>query len=161
MSSSLESLRMLGRDWRPWRWGSIALGTLVLLWAISCFVSSSGSHSDSASTKAISDVRALASAVNLFVLDHERLPTELEELVYPPPGTVSLYVAALPADQWGRPYHYATRQPAHVQEVLPFYVWSNGADGLVGGTGFNCDTGNWSREDRCYGSPSGAWCGVR
>ncbi len=94
--------------------------------------------------KAQQDLRALASALNLYRLDNFRYPTTdqgLDALVnrptQPPEPTkwrVGGYLEFLPADPWGRPYQYL--QPGQRGD---FDVYSLGADGLLGGEGVEGD----------------------
>ncbi|MEM9387816.1 MAG: type II secretion system protein GspG [Pseudomonadota bacterium] len=99
------------------------------------------------------EVYALASAVNLFIIDHGRFPADLRELVEPPEGTIRPYVARLPLDPWGAPYEYSLERPKGCDVELDFYVWSNGSDRQPGGEGCAKDFGNWSRGGNCPRKP--------
>ncbi len=86
-------------------------------------------------------VKALASAVQLFKLDNGRFPTSgegLAALLPPPPGDLpgynpDGYMEDLPGrDPWGHPYEYSS-------DGRRFTVVSYGADGNPGGDGFDAD----------------------
>ncbi len=51
-----------------------------------------------------------------------------------------LQSGSIPKDPWGTSYQY--RQPGE-HDASQFDLWSLGADGRPGGTGFNADIGNW------------------
>ncbi len=94
--------------------------------------------------KAQQDLRAIASALNLYRLDNFRYPTTdqgLDALVTrpslppdPPKWRSGGYLEFLPTDPWGRPYQYL-----HPGQRGEFDVYSLGADGLLGGEGINRD----------------------
>lgn len=99
--------------------------------------------------RAQSDIAVLDSALKLYRLDNSSYPTTeqgLSALVEKPtsgPEPVSWaengYVERLPADPWGAAYQYLS--PGVHGE---YDVFSYGADGVAGGTGFAADLGNWS-----------------
>ena len=81
--------------------------------------------------KARQDIHSLGSAVNLYRLDNKRFPSTLNDLV-------GEYFDILPADPWGNAYVY----------VFPgihgrFDISSYGADGGIGGSGFDADIVSW------------------
>jgi general secretion pathway protein G len=102
-------------------------------------------------TKAQHDIRALASALNLYRLDNYRYPTTdqgLEALVEKPVGSPEPrnwkdggYLDRLPKDPWGNDYQYLS--PGEHGE---FDLYSLGADARPGGEGVDADIGNWTLE---------------
>lgn len=92
--------------------------------------------------KAKSDIRAIGTALEFYKLDNNTYPSDeqgLEALVKKPSGypqaknwNPSGYLPRLPIDPWGHPYMY-------VNEGSKFEVYSYGADGKKGGTGYNAD----------------------
>lgn len=89
-------------------------------------------------------LRQLASAVNQFYMDTGRYPTEeagLQELVEQPldvdqwqPGGY-LDSTEVPLDGWGREFIYERYPPSG----RPFVIMSLGADGQLGGEGYDED----------------------
>lgn len=105
-------------------------------------------NKDKADTqKAVSDIAALESALDMYRLDNNRYPSReqgLEALVtkptltpvprnYPQGG----YIRRLPQDPWGNDYQY--RQPGQHGRID---VWSNGQDGEPD---TEDDVTNWAR----------------
>nr|VFK14071.1 MAG: general secretion pathway protein G [Candidatus Kentron sp. LPFa]VFK30332.1 MAG: general secretion pathway protein G [Candidatus Kentron sp. LPFa] len=97
-------------------------------------------------TKAEQDIRALESALSLYRLDNFRYPTTdegLGALVSGRSGNGNRksggYLARVPKDPWGNEYLYL--QPGQHGEID---VYTLGADGQIGGDGFNADIGNWN-----------------
>ncbi len=94
------------------------------------------------------DIRAIVSALNLYRLDNGTYPTTdqgLAALVHKPDtGNIPSnwkaggYLDRLPKDPWGHDYQYLN--PGVHGEID---VFSYGADGQPGGTGYNADIGNW------------------
>lgn len=88
----------------------------------------------------------IQAALELYKLDAGRYPTPEEGLVAlvkaPPsdPAWNGPYIADPGAinDPWGKPYLF--KAPGDHGEID---VWSNGSDGLPGGTGEAKDVGNW------------------
>ena len=95
------------------------------------------------------DIAALTQALKLYRLDSKRYPTTeqgLQALVARPSQApvpdnwkTGGYVERLPMDPWGKPYQYLN--PGLHGELD---VFSYGADGALGGEGFDADIGNWS-----------------
>lgn len=100
-------------------------------------------------TKAKTDVQSLSTALNLYKLHNFTYPSTdqgLQALMTKPAGTPDApnwqsggYIQQLPKDPWGRDYQYLS--PGQHGE---FDVYSLGADGQLGGEGFNADVGNWT-----------------
>ena len=99
--------------------------------------------------KVHTDIRAIASALELYRLDNFRYPSTvqgLEALVsrpsappLPPAWKAGGYLERLPLDPWGNPYQYL--QPGLHGS---FDLYSFGADGRPSGEGLDADVGNWS-----------------
>ena len=95
------------------------------------------------------DIAALMQALKLYRLDSKRYPTTeqgLQALVAKPTQApvpdnwkAGGYVERLPMDPWGKPYQFLN--PGLHGEID---VFSYGADGALGGEGFDADIGNWS-----------------
>lgn len=95
------------------------------------------------------DIAALMQALKLYRLDSKRYPTTeqgLQALVAKPSQApvpdnwkAGGYVERLPMDPWGKPYQFLN--PGLHGEID---VFSYGADGALGGEGFDADIGNWS-----------------
>lgn len=91
-------------------------------------------------------VEALSAAVDAFVLDVGRPPSDAEglnSLLSAPsdaPSWDGPYIkkSASLTDAWGRPFRY--RQPGQNSE---YDVYTLGADGKEGGSGDDSDIGNW------------------
>lgn len=98
--------------------------------------------------RAKADVQTLAQALNIYKLDNYHFPSTdqgLESLVHKPSGQPEAanwkaggYIERLPKDPWGHDYQYI--QPGQHGAVD---VFSLGADGKLGGEGFDADVGNW------------------
>lgn len=96
------------------------------------------------SQTAETQVRLIQGALDLYLLDVGRYPTEqegLRALVEAPPnapGWAGPYLddEAVPEDPWGRPYLYATGS-----DGMRVRVFSLGRDGVEGGTGEDADIG--------------------
>ncbi|HEV2979008.1 MAG TPA: type II secretion system major pseudopilin GspG [Casimicrobiaceae bacterium] len=99
-------------------------------------------------TAAKADIATLMQALKLYRLDNQRYPTSeqgLNALVAKPtlPPLPSNwkpngYLERLPLDPWGNPYQYLN--PGLRGEID---VFSFGADGQPGGTGYDADIGSW------------------
>jgi general secretion pathway protein G len=93
-------------------------------------------------TAALSDLRALGNALEMYKLDNFRYPSTeqgLEALVEQPSGFPEAknwkpggYVRKLPEDPWGNPYRYIATDQG-------FELYSLGADGQEGGEGYAAD----------------------
>jgi general secretion pathway protein G len=99
-------------------------------------------------TAAKADIATLMQALRLYRLDNQRYPTSeqgLNALVakpslppVPPNWKPNGYLERLPLDPWGNPYQYLN--PGLRGEID---VFSFGADGQPGGTGYDADIGSW------------------
>jgi general secretion pathway protein G len=95
------------------------------------------------------DIATLLQALKLYRLDNLRYPSTeqgLRALVERPTGSpvpanwkVGGYLERLPRDPWGHPYQYLN--PGIRGEID---VFSLGADGALGGEGFDADIGSWN-----------------
>ncbi len=95
------------------------------------------------------DIRSIASALELYRLDNRTYPTSSQGLdaLVNKPGSAPVpdnwveggYLAALPADPWGTAYLY--RSPG---DAGGFDLISMGADGQPGGDGVNADIAHGS-----------------
>lgn len=93
-------------------------------------------------TAALSDLRALGNALEMYKLDNFNYPSTeqgLQALVERPSGFPEAknwkpggYVRKLPEDPWGNPYRYIATDGG-------FELYSLGADGQEGGEGFAAD----------------------
>lgn len=129
-----------------------------ILWALSLlFWASPGLPSSDRHVLVEYQIKGISIALQLFELDHCRLPSEsegLEVLVHPdrleaPPtlpckSTANTYLKKVPIDPWDNPIHY--RFPG-IHNPKGFDLWSLGADGVVGGLDHNRDRGNWEQDD--------------
>jgi len=94
------------------------------------------------------DIAAIMQALKLYRLDNQRYPTTEQGLTalvirptappLPPNWKPNGYLERLPKDPWGNPYQYIN--PGLHAEID---VFSFGADGQPGGTGFDADIGSW------------------
>lgn len=101
--------------------------------------------------KAQQDILSIENALDLYKLDNGFYPTTdqgLQALVKKPstepmPGHWKQggYLKRLPEDPWGNAYQYLN-PGAHTE----IDVFSYGADGKLGGDGYNSDIGNWNVE---------------
>ena len=95
-------------------------------------------------TVAHTDMRTIASALELYRLDNRAYPTTAQGLdalsqrpvqpPEPPNWVAGGYLAALPEDPWGNAYLY--RAPG---DAGPFDLVTLGADGAAGGDGVDAD----------------------
>lgn len=96
-------------------------------------------------TVARGDIKAIASALEMYRLDNQGYPDTqqgLEALVRRPAGELPNwssggYLKKLPVDPWGRPYIYLSPGIN-----APYTLLSHGADGREGGDGVNADLDN-------------------
>jgi general secretion pathway protein G len=103
--------------------------------------------------KAQQDIRSLESALKMYKLDNFAYPSTdqgLEALVKKPDGNPKPrnynpkgYLESLPQDPWGNAYLYLN--PGEHGEID---IYSLGADGAAGGTGYDADIGNWAKADQ-------------
>ena len=99
--------------------------------------------------RAQQDLRALSAALDLYKLDNLIYPTTeqgLDALVHKPTGLPAGahykddgYIEAVPKDPWGGNYQFL-----YPGQHNNYDLYSNGADGIPGGEGFNADIGNWT-----------------
>lgn len=99
--------------------------------------------------RAQQDLRAVAAALDLYKLDNLTYPSTeqgLDALVHKPTGLPTGarykedgYIESVPKDPWGGDYQFL-----YPGRHNTFDVYSNGADGIPGGEGFNADIGNWT-----------------
>lgn len=96
--------------------------------------------------KAVTDIVALESALDMYYMDYNHYPTQsdgLQSLVQPSTGSnMGGYIRRVPKDPWGREYHYQV--PGTHSQVD---IFSYGEDGLPGGEGSASDIGNWNVDD--------------
>ena len=100
-------------------------------------------------TKAVMDIKAIETALNLYRLDNSVYPSTeqgLEALVTKPTTGViprnwkeEGYLDKVPKDPWGNPFIYLS--PGVHKE---FDLVSYGADGVEGGEGKDADVENWN-----------------
>lgn len=92
------------------------------------------------------DIAQIMQALKLYRLDNSRYPTTEQGLqalaqrptTGPVPNNWKSYLDKVPNDPWGRPYQYLS--PGVRGEID---VFSLGADGQSGGSGFEADVGSW------------------
>ncbi|MCE9582471.1 MAG: type II secretion system protein GspG [Planctomycetes bacterium] len=81
--------------------------------------------------RAKSELRQIDLALESFILDHNRYPNALEDLVARPSDLKwwpdGGYLAYVPNDPWGRPYNYDRRT------ANSYRLRTLGRDGVVGG----------------------------
>jgi general secretion pathway protein G len=95
-----------------------------------------------------SDIATIMQAMKLYRLDNQRYPTgeqgiaaliaKPEQPPAPPNWKPGGYLEKLPKDPWGRPYVYLNPGVRGEIEIFSF-----GADGQPGGSGFDADIGSW------------------
>jgi general secretion pathway protein G len=95
-----------------------------------------------------SDIATIMQAMKLYRLDNQRYPTgeqgiaaliaKPEQPPVPPNWKPGGYLEKLPKDPWGRPYVYLNPGVRGEIEIFSF-----GADGQPGGSGFDADIGSW------------------
>ena len=92
-------------------------------------------------TLAKQDIMAMSQGLDLFKLDNRRYPSTdqgLDALVNAPDGADNWapngYIKKLKDDPWGNPYQYVSPGSDG-----PFDLFSLGADGIEGGTGYGKD----------------------
>lgn len=100
--------------------------------------------------KALTDIVALESALDMYRLDNGVYPTtdqSLDALVTAPDDKPRRYrdggyIKRLPQDPWGRDYEMMSPGDHSSVDVFTF-----GADGQEGGEGINADIGNWNLQE--------------
>lgn len=126
----------------------------LFLFVVVVFLPKNDSQCHAKPMKADIDVQIIARAVELFHKDQNRYLTQAE-------GLQSLaneswqtdvagqhrYLARIPHDPWGKPYHY--RFPG-IHNPDGFDIWTYGSDGIEGGEGMSRDCGNWEAVDCSY-----------
>ena len=104
-------------------------------------------------TAAQTDIKSIATALDLFRLDNFKYPTTeqgLQALVKQPADpTITNYPAhgylpTLPKDPWGNPYTYVS--PG--SDGREFEITSYGRDGKPGGEGPDADIISWTPEQK-------------
>ncbi|WP_414717109.1 type II secretion system major pseudopilin GspG [Stenotrophomonas sp. UBA7606] len=93
-------------------------------------------------TVARGDLKAIASALEMYRLDNRRYPDTqqgLEALVQRPPSGADNwnpegYLSKLPIDPWGKPYLYLAPGSRAAYDL-----WTYGADGREGGEALDAD----------------------
>jgi general secretion pathway protein G len=96
------------------------------------------------SQTAEAQVKNIQGALDLFLIDVGRYPTEnegLKALIEAPAGAAGwagpyLDDEAMPVDPWGKDYYYSS-----TEDGLRVRVYSLGRDGTEGGTGEDADVG--------------------
>ena len=66
------------------------------------------------------------------------LVSESETYPKPPRFRAGGYIAKVPLDPWGRPYHYASEEKLRT-EPIEYSLFTLGKDGKEGGTGDDAD----------------------
>jgi general secretion pathway protein G len=109
-----------------------------------------GRGEDARRAKAVSDIEAIGTALDLYAADNGRYPTTeqgLEALRTPPtrpPQPRSwngpYLKKPLPADPWGSPYAY---ESPGARDPNTYDLYSPGADGRPGGSGNDADITSW------------------
>lgn len=106
-------------------------------------------------TAARADINTFSQALDMYRLDNHNYPSTeqgLEALVKKPSGSPEaknwnpsgyLKGGKLPVDPWGREYLYLS-PGAHG----PFDLYSLGADGKEGGSGYDADVVSWEKAEK-------------
>lgn len=123
---------------------------VVIIGILATFVAPKfmGKTDDARVVKAMNDIKALESALDIYKLDNYTYPTTdqgLDALINLPTSDPipsnwqkGGYVKKLEKDPWQREYLYLS--PGEHSEVD---IYSLGADGIEGGEGSSADIGNW------------------
>ena len=111
--------------------------------------------SDASSGAARSQIEMLGLALDQYRLDNHAYPSTEQGLAAlrtapssgdPPANWRGPYLKrALPADPWGRPYHYLSPGRAN---PAGYDLFTLGRDGREGGTGEDADLTSWGEEPR-------------
>ncbi len=109
-----------------------------------------GRSEDARRAKAVADIEALGTALDMYANDNGRYPTTEQglEALRTPPSIAPLPRAwsgpylkkPLTPDPWGNPYRY--RSPGE-HNPHSYDLYSLGADGQPGGSGNDADITNW------------------
>lgn len=81
------------------------------------------------------EANAITMVLRLYALDHGNYPSEEQGLAVLASGSASpqgAYLKRVPIDPWGRNY-------AYVAHLSCSYAFSLGADGKIGGNGYDAD----------------------
>ena len=99
--------------------------------------------------RAKNDIATIQNALDMYKLDNGFYPSDtqgLNALVQKPSGSPAPqnyqaggYLKQAPVDPWGHPYKY--KNPGTHEDVD---VWTDGANGVPGGTGVDATIGNWN-----------------
>ncbi len=94
-------------------------------------------------TKAINDIKALESGLNMYKLDNGNYPTTDQGLLalVEKPELGYLSTSTVPKDPWGN--HYIYRSPTE-DENRDYEIISFGADGQEGGENYNADIASYT-----------------
>ena len=108
-----------------------------------------GAADDARVIAAKADIANIGQALKLYRLDNSMYPSTEQGLgslsvkpnTAPQPNNYKSggYLEKMPKDPWGRAYLYL--QPGLKGEID---IYSLGADGQPGGSGYNADVGNWT-----------------
>ncbi len=93
-------------------------------------------------SKAQSDIRAIEGALDMFRLENGKYPSTdqgLQALTQPSKAGGEGQLRKLSKDPWGNEYQYLS--PGEHSRVD---IYSLGADGAIGGEGYDADIGNWN-----------------
>ncbi|WP_462175997.1 type II secretion system protein GspG [Pseudoalteromonas gelatinilytica] len=126
----------------------IKIMALIIMILISGLAKSS-SRELSPEEKAYLDIEVLSQAVELYHSEFGSFPTNeqgldlLSQEVFVSknfPCKKEKLISKLPLNPWGRDYLYLV---PGINNPEGFDIWTNGKDGLPGGTGVNRGCGNW------------------
>ena len=117
------------------------LGIIGTVLAVNVFEAFNSSKPKLAKTA----IKQLVDAVNLYKMDHGKLPDSLDELLHPPQegGGSKSYINSRDnlIDPWKHPYDYQPLENGSVK------ISSLGSDGQGGGTGEAADVSNTDDEE--------------
>ena len=85
-----------------------------------------------------SDISDYCGAINYYHDGQGEYPARLPDMLerYPAWRIVK--------DPWDRDYFYSLTRPDFADKDGPFYIWTLGKDGMLGGDGDNADVGSWN-----------------
>lgn len=101
---------------------------LIGLAAAGCPDAGPAPRGDGGRRVTMNQLRELASATELFYLEYDRWPADLEELTHPGPDGRDPCLEEVPTDLWGHDFVYAL--PAH--PAGRYRLFSRGPDGIAG-----------------------------